>query len=132
MNSDGKGKGRTFGTWTPLPKSVWAILPPMKEVSPAEGRQLVEQGALLVDVREPEEYASVHAEGAQLVPLSEFEARYSELPKDKTLVMICRSGARSQRAGELLLEQGYGEVVNLRGGTNAWVEDGLPVVRGGA
>lgn len=102
----------------------------LKEVTPAEGQKLVQGGALLVDVREQGEFDNVHAEGAMLIPLDEFETRYSELPKDKTLVMICRSGARSARAGELLLEHGYTDVVNLRGGTNAWVEDGLPSVRG--
>ncbi|SEJ22306.1 Rhodanese-related sulfurtransferase [Deinococcus reticulitermitis] len=106
------------------------MLSAMKEVTPAEGQRLVQQGALLVDVREPDEYEAVHAEGAQLMPLSEFEARASELPKDRPLVMICRSGARSARAGEWLLEQGYSDVVNLQGGTNAWVEDGLPSVHG--
>lgn len=88
---------------------------------------MVQEGALLVDVREPAEYAEIHAEGALLVPLSEFEARYSELPKDRDLVMICRSGARSARAGQYLLEHGYKDVVNLAGGTLAWAEAGLPV-----
>ncbi len=91
----------------------------------------MQQGALLVDVREQNEFDEVHAEGAQLIPLSEFETRYAELPKDRELVMICRSGARSARAGEFLKAQGYGEVVNLAGGTMAWVQDGLPSVQGG-
>ncbi len=91
----------------------------------------MQQGALLVDVREQNEFDEVHAEGAQLIPLSEFETRYAELPKDRELVMICRSGARSARAGEFLKAQGYGEVVNLAGGTMAWVEGGLPSVQGG-
>lgn len=97
---------------------------------PTEGQQLVQQGALLVDVREQNEYDEVHAEGATLIPLSEFEARHAELPKDRPLVMICRSGARSARAGEFLEAQGYGDVSNLSGGTNAWVEAGLPNVKG--
>ena len=91
----------------------------------------MQQGALLVDVREQNEFDEVHAEGAQLIPLSEFETRYAELPRDRELVMICRSGARSARAGEFLKAQGYGEVVNLAGGTMAWVQDGLPSVQGG-
>ena len=98
----------------------------MKEVTPAEGHKLVQGGALLVDVREQGEYDEVHAEGAQLLPLSEFEARHAELPRDRPLVMICRSGARSARAGEYLLERGYGDVANLAGGTLAWAEAGLP------
>ena len=103
----------------------------MKEVSPAEGQQLVQGGAVLVDVREPNEYSEIHADGALLLPLSELEARYAELPNDKPLVMICRSGARSARAGEFLLQNGYSDVTNLTGGTLAWNEAGLPVVRGG-
>lgn len=102
----------------------------MKEVSPTEGQQMVQDGAVLVDVREPNEYDELHAEGALLLPLSELEARYAELPKDKPLLMICRSGARSARAGDFLLQNGYGDVTNLAGGTLAWNEAGLPVVRG--
>ena len=91
---------------------------------------MVQEGALLVDVREEHEYAEVHAQGAQLLPLSEFEARFSELPRDRPLVMICRSGARSARAGAHLLAQGYGEVVNLQGGTLGWMDAGLPTEKG--
>lgn len=92
---------------------------------------MVQEGALLVDVREPHEYAEVHAEGALLMPLSEFEARYAELPEGRDLVMICRSGARSARAGQYLLDKGYTSVVNLGGGTLAWAEQGLPTEEGG-
>lgn len=102
----------------------------MEEVTPQEGLRRVQQGAVLVDVRELNEYQDVHAEGALLVPLSEFEARYSELPADQELVMICRSGARSARAAEFLMQHGYGKVVNLQGGTLAWVDAGLPAVKG--
>ncbi|MFC4636744.1 rhodanese-like domain-containing protein [Deinococcus hohokamensis] len=102
----------------------------MEEVTPQEGQRRVQQGALLIDVREQNEYDEVHAEGAQLIPLSEFEARAGELPRDRELVMICRSGARSARAGQFLLDQGHTQVVNLAGGTMAWVDAGLPSVRG--
>lgn len=86
----------------------------------------MQQGALLIDVREPNEYEEVHATGAQLMPLSEFEQSHGSLPKDAELVMICRSGARSERAAQLLLDNGYSNVSNLKGGTMAWVQDGLP------
>lgn len=102
----------------------------MEEVTPQEGQRRVQQGALLVDVREQNEFDEVHAEGAQLIALSEFEGRAAELPRDRELVMICRSGARSARAGQYLLDQGYSRVVNLAGGTLAWVDAGLPSVRG--
>lgn len=104
----------------------------MDEVTPQEGQQRVQQGALLVDVREPNEYAEVHAEGAQLMPLSTFEANYAQLPKDQEIVLICRSGARSANAGQFLMEHGYSKVANLTGGTLAWVEAGLPSEQGDA
>ena len=100
------------------------------DVTPAEGQSRVQQGALLVDVREPGEYAELHAQGAHLLPLSELESRFGELPRDRPLVMICRSGARSARAGEYLRAQGYGDVVNLAGGTLAWADAGLPTAQG--
>lgn len=102
----------------------------MREVTPEEGQKMVQEGALLVDVREGHEYEEVHAGGARLLPLSEFETRYEELPKDRPLVMICRSGARSARAGQYLLDHGYTDVVNLAGGTLAWAEGGLPTEGG--
>ena len=98
----------------------------MEDVTPQEGQQRVQNGALLVDVREQNEYDEIHAQGAMLLPLSELESRSSELPKDKELVMICRSGARSRQAGEYLMQNGYSQVVNLGGGTVAWAEAGLP------
>lgn len=100
----------------------------MKEVTPQEGLTLVEQGALLVDVREADEFTEVHAKGARLLPLGELSERWEELPK-QPLVLICRAGVRSARAGEFLEAKGY-EVINLAGGTQAWQEAGLPVETG--
>jgi rhodanese-related sulfurtransferase len=104
----------------------------MREVTPAEGQQMMQEGARLVDVREQNEYDELRAGGAELLPLSEFEARFGELPRDQPLVMICRSGARSARAGQYLLDQGYTSVVNLEGGTLAWAGAGLPTEGGNA
>ncbi|GGL75991.1 sulfurtransferase [Deinococcus aerolatus] len=98
----------------------------MEDITPQEGQDRVKQGAMLVDVREQSEYDEVHAQGATLLPLSELESRFTELPRDRELVMICRSGARSARAGEYLMQNGYDRVVNLGGGTLAWAEAGLP------
>lgn len=74
---------------------------------------LMEQGALVVDVRTPEEWAEGHAEASILLPLHELPARCGELPKDRVLLMVCRSGARSEQAKHFLLAQGFGEVHNL-------------------
>ncbi|GAA4007545.1 hypothetical protein GCM10022631_19370 [Deinococcus rubellus] len=102
----------------------------MNEVSPQETQTRMKDGAMLIDVREQSEYEDVHAQGAKLMPLSEFAASYSELPRDKELVMICRSGARSAQAAQHLLDNGYSHVSNLKGGTLAWQEAGLPTEAG--
>jgi len=90
-----------------------------------EAKQRIEAGAMLVDVREANEYEESHIPGSHLVALSEFSDNYSSLPKDKPLIMQCRSGARSNRAAEFLLANGYEDVVNMAGGILAWVEAGL-------
>jgi rhodanese-related sulfurtransferase len=86
-------------------------------------------GAALVDVREPDEYEEVRAEGAVLVPLGDVVDRMGELPRDRPLLLICRSGARSLRAAEFLAGRGF-DVANVAGGTLAWVDASLPVERG--
>jgi rhodanese-related sulfurtransferase len=100
---------------------------PEIEVGAVPGRQA--EGAPLVDVREPAEYDEVHARGARLVPLGEVLERVEELPTDRTVYVICRSGARSGRATEALRARGV-DAVNVAGGTLAWVEAGLPVASG--
>jgi rhodanese-related sulfurtransferase len=87
-------------------------------------------GPLLVDVREPVEFAEVRAEGAVLFPLSTFVERHAELPRDRPLLMICRSGARSGQAAAYLLANGWTDVANVAGGTLAWESAGLAVRRG--
>jgi phage shock protein E len=84
-----------------------------------EARALVKQGATLVDVRTPEEFAGGHIEGAVNIPIDDLEARKSELKKDGELVLYCRSGARSERGKQLLLAAGFTKVHNL-GGMSNW------------
>ena len=85
---------------------------------------------LLVDVREPNEFAASRAEGAVLLPLSTFLLRYRELPRDRPLLMICQTGARSGQATAFLLANGWSDVVNVAGGTLAWARAGLLIRRG--
>jgi len=101
------------------------------EIDVAELQGLHDRGAAIIDVRQPDEYDEAHVPGVTLIPLAEVPDRVSELPTDQTLYLICRSGARSERAGEFLAGQGF-DVVNVAGGTQAWIEAGLPVDTGGA
>lgn len=83
--------------------------------------------AIFIDVREQQEWDQIHAVGTDLIPLSVFEQRATdELPKDGEIYIICNSGNRSRTAAEYLLSQGYTNVHNIEGGTQAWVTAGLP------
>jgi rhodanese-related sulfurtransferase len=97
------------------------------EVGPVEARSLLDSGATLLDVREVDEWQAGHAPEAQFIPLGELPARTGELPGDRRIVAICRSGARSARATRFLRAEGF-DVVNLTGGMRAWAASGLDVI----
>ncbi len=99
------------------------------DVSPAQAQERMKQGSLLVDVREPEEWRSGHAPGATHIPLGQLPARMGELPPDREIITVCRSGNRSAKAAGQLRGAGYGNVHNLTGGMTAWSKDGFPVER---
>ncbi|MEX1193054.1 MAG: rhodanese-like domain-containing protein [Brumimicrobium sp.] len=100
----------------------------VKEICPTTTQSWLKEGALLVDVREKNEVDQLAyvAENLVHIPLSEFEDRFSELPKDKKIVMACRSGARSLRAANFLQNHGYDQVVNMQHGMIRWAEKGFP------
>jgi adenylyltransferase/sulfurtransferase len=77
---------------------------------------------VLVDVREQSEYDICRIQGAQLIPLAQLSARFSEIPKDREVILHCRSGMRSARAAHFLRGRGYGNVHNLEGGILAWID----------
>jgi rhodanese-related sulfurtransferase len=82
--------------------------------------------ALVLHVREPEEYAHHgHVPGAINVPQADLACRLDELPRDRPLLTICRGGARSLRAGQYLKQAGFDEVASVKGGTEAWRAAGL-------
>ena len=84
-------------------------------------------GVFLIDVREPDEYAAGHIPGITLIPMGEVAARLAELPRDKEIIVTCRTGNRSGQVADLLREQGFTNVHNLSGGIVAWEEAGYPV-----
>jgi rhodanese-related sulfurtransferase len=82
-----------------------------------EAIQLNQKGdALFLDVRTPSEVAEGAVSGALNIPVQELDRRYSEIPKDKKLLVYCRSGRRSAAAASMLIQAGYKEVYNIRGG----------------
>ena len=82
---------------------------------------------VLIDVREQAEYDAGHIPNVKLIPLGQLPNRVSEIPKDKFVVMTCRSGNRSGRATRFLRDQGFDNVHNMEGGIVAWQNAGLPV-----
>ena len=86
-------------------------------------------GGILVDVREPEEWATGHVPNARHIPLRDLPARLETLPRSTPLYLICRSGARSHRAAAYLKQAGFERPINVRGGMLAWERAGLPVER---
>jgi rhodanese-related sulfurtransferase len=104
---------------------------PAVDVRTAHERVLDPQsGALLIDVREANEFDTVRAEGAVLMPMSTFAEHMAELPRDRPILVICQSGNRSGAVTAHLLRNGWTDVVNVAGGTGDWEKAGLPVRRG--
>ncbi len=103
----------------------------VSEVDVAQALRLNEQGGLLLDVREPNEFAEIHAPNSTLIPLGKLGASLNELTvdKDQNIAVICRSGVRSAIAAKLLRDAGYSQVSNIKGGIIAWVRAGLPVIQ---
>jgi rhodanese-related sulfurtransferase len=81
---------------------------------------------LLLDVREPDEFAAYRIEGSTLMPMRTIPARLHELDRRTDIVMVCRSGARSHHAGMFLKQNGFERVFNLAGGVIAWSRDVEP------
>ncbi|WP_457335686.1 rhodanese-like domain-containing protein [Rhizobacter sp. P5_C2] len=113
-------------TWAPLSFSfggVWEIQP----TSLAE--RLAAGDVQVIDVREPAEFSDGfgHIRGARLVPLPELVARSGEIARDRPVVAVCRSGARSAQALVLLQKAGFNELANLAGGMLRWHAEALPV-----
>ncbi|WP_440945790.1 rhodanese-like domain-containing protein [Methanosarcina sp. T3] len=109
-------------------------------VSVDEAREMIEKGEVFVlDVRTPAEFKESHIEGATLIPVTNsggsnlssdqlLEARINEVPKDKKILVYCRTGHRSTSASNILVAAGYSDVYNMQGGITAWTGAGYPVV----
>ena len=105
------------------------MLDEAKEVCPTTTQSLLKQRYTLVDVRERDEIATLAFDVANLIimPLSELEQRYAELPKDRPLILACRQGVRSLKATYFLMNKGYTNVTNMKFGMARWVARGFPI-----
>ena len=83
----------------------------------------------VLDVRTPQEYADGHVPGAVNVPYDQLASRLAEVPKDKDVVLYCKSGRRAGIAADVLAANGYTRLSHLEGDMNAWVEKGRPIAK---
>lgn len=105
----------------------------VKTITPSELAERCQAGPVtLLDVRTPAEFQEVHVPFAENLPLDQLKPERLTLTKDAELFVICRSGSRGQQACEKLVKAGFTKVCNVLGGTLAWDQAGLPVVRGRA
>jgi len=100
----------------------------VKEICPTTTQSWVKKGALLVDVREADEIAELAFDVPNIlhIPLGEFDTRYTEIPKDRDVVVVCQHGVRSLRAAGFLVNHGYNKAVNMKHGIVRWAQKGFP------
>ena len=102
--------------------------PDVPEIEPSEAAHMVGHGAVLLDVRETDEFSQGRAEEAFHIPFGSLGDRLAEVPVDRPVIVVCRSGGRSYQVARALATRGYVSM-NLAGGMHAWHDDGQPVVR---
>jgi rhodanese-related sulfurtransferase len=105
--------------------------PQVEQLNPEQAKDKLKQkpAPFLLDVRQPDEFRVGHIQGASLIPLGELGQRLGELPNDREILCVCRSGSRSAAAARQLASAGY-RTANLRGGMLAWQRAGLPSAKG--
>ncbi len=97
------------------------------EISVSEAYTKYQNGAFFLDVRTPEEWNQFHAPNSTLIPLDQLPSHLNEIPKDKEIVVVCRSGNRSAQGRDILLNAGFTQVTSMQGGLTEWQATGYPV-----
>jgi rhodanese-related sulfurtransferase len=108
------------------PQAVPALDPLYADIR----RRDIVRPALLVDVRERDEFVAMRVEGCLFIPMSQLGVRVDEIPKDRPVMVICATGNRSTTATAFLLQHGWEDVASVAGGIDGWHRLGLPVKRG--
>lgn len=95
--------------------------PTVPEISSQEAQERIASAErpFVLDVREPDEYASGHIPGSKLIPLGTLPNHLDELPKDQPIIVVCHAGGRSAHATQHLVQSGY-QAVNMMGGMMSW------------
>ena len=115
-----------------LANMPWAMLttsPAVREID-VDALENRSPDAVVLDVREPEEYAHGHVPGAINLPQADLASRLDEVPRDRPVITVCQRGIRSLRAAQFLMQMGIDQVASVKGGTVAWQRAGKPVALG--
>jgi rhodanese-related sulfurtransferase len=113
-----------FGKTTPATNVAQGSLP--ASISVEEAYQMYEAGDFFLDVRTQEEWDEYRIPGATHIPLEELAERVDEVPRDQNVVVVCRTGNRSQEGRDILLKAGFTQVTSMDNGISAWREAGYP------
>ena len=98
-----------------------------RDISVSDAYNMYQNGAFVVDVRTLEEWTEYHAPNTTLIPLDQLSSRLNEVPRDRQIVVVCRSGNRSQQGRDILLNAGFEQVTSMTGGLNEWRASGYPI-----
>ncbi|MDD5474678.1 MAG: rhodanese-like domain-containing protein [Candidatus Methanoperedens sp.] len=100
------------------------------DITVQQAKEMIDRGEVFIlDVRAQEEYDSGHIKGSTLIPVLDLGKRLKEIPRDKKILVYCRSGHRSLQASEILVNNGFAQVYNMKGGIVEWTNAGYEVVK---
>jgi rhodanese-related sulfurtransferase len=100
------------------------------DVSVQQAKEMIDNGEVFIlDVRTQEEYDAGHIRGSMLIPVQVLKERLDEIPKDKKILVYCRTGGRSTQASQILIDNGFKAVYNMKGGIVDWTGAGYEVVK---
>ncbi len=102
----------------------------IKNINADQAKEEFDKGTEFIDVREYNEFLQIRIPGSKLIPMSEMNARFQEFPKDKSVVVYCRSGSRSASLLFQLYSMGYENLLNLQDGINEWHQKQYPMESG--
>jgi rhodanese-related sulfurtransferase len=119
------GAGLVIPSGQPAPAGSLSM-----EISVDQAAKLRDSGAYMLDVREQSEWDQFHVPGATLIPLGTLPDALNKLPKDKTIVVYCRTGHRSATGRDILLKAGFTNVTSMAGGITEWQSKGFPIETG--
>lgn len=96
-------------------------------ISVSDAYNLYQNGAFVLDVRTQEEWNEYHVPNTTLIPLDQLPSRLDEVPSDRQIIVVCRSGNRSQQGRDILLKAGFEQVTSMAGGLTEWRNSGYPI-----